>query len=270
MTEFQEKLFGLLCKFDEVCRKNNLKYFMIGGTLLGAIRHKGFIPWDDDIDVAMPREDYEKLISHADELLEYPYTMMHYSLLEQKERAVDMTARFCDESIRTEYRINNEKGERPLNMDVLPIDGTPNGYISYNVHVLCLLVVRFLYKFTIQERIETAEVLNRKKWEVCLIWILKHFPLGKILPQRKLLYFLEWLLKRYKIEESRRKSGTFLGAYRQREFVDSKFFMERDVYEFEGKMFYGPKLYDEYLHAIYGDYMTPPQEKHRIAKHGNK
>ena len=58
--EYKDRLFDMLVKFDEFCNKYKLDYSLCGGTLLGAIRHKGFIPWDDDIDVVMPRPDYEK------------------------------------------------------------------------------------------------------------------------------------------------------------------------------------------------------------------
>ena len=72
-------LLDLLIEFDRVCKKHNLRYFLCVGTLLGAIRHKGFIPWDDDIDVSMPRDDYEKLLKLSDEFkepyfLQTPYT----------------------------------------------------------------------------------------------------------------------------------------------------------------------------------------------------
>ena len=62
MTELQQKLLNMLSWFHDFCEKNNLKYYILYGTLLGAIRHKGFIPWDDDIDVGMPRDDYEKFL----------------------------------------------------------------------------------------------------------------------------------------------------------------------------------------------------------------
>ena len=70
-------LFDLLVKFDEVCKKHNINYFLCGGTLLGAVRHKGFIPWDDDIDVMIFREDYNKLLSFKDEFKE-PYFFQCY------------------------------------------------------------------------------------------------------------------------------------------------------------------------------------------------
>ena len=63
MTELQQKLLNMLSWFHDFCEKNNLKYYILYGTLLGAIRHKGFIPWDDDIDVGMPRDDYEKFLN---------------------------------------------------------------------------------------------------------------------------------------------------------------------------------------------------------------
>ena len=61
MTEVQSKLLDMLVWFDRFCWENGLRYYALGGTLLGAVRHKGFVPWDDDIDLAMPREDYDKL-----------------------------------------------------------------------------------------------------------------------------------------------------------------------------------------------------------------
>ena len=62
MTELQEVEFQLLKTFVEFCEKHNLKYFLVGGSALGAVRHQGFIPWDDDVDVALPREDYDRFI----------------------------------------------------------------------------------------------------------------------------------------------------------------------------------------------------------------
>ena len=79
MTEMQTRLLVIMKWFHELCEKENLKYYAIGGTALGAVRHNGFIPWDDDLDVGMPRKDYERLkeisckINYkSDFILEFP------------------------------------------------------------------------------------------------------------------------------------------------------------------------------------------------------
>ncbi len=76
----------LLEKFQELCRKHELRYFAIGGTLLGAVRHKGFIPWDDDIDLAMPLNDYLKLIEIEPKELKYPYFLQNYRMEKGKRK----------------------------------------------------------------------------------------------------------------------------------------------------------------------------------------
>ncbi len=69
----QLRLLDILMAIDAMCRKYNLKYYLVDGSLIGAVREKGFIPWDDDMDICMPREDYEKLIAHSWEWLPAPY-----------------------------------------------------------------------------------------------------------------------------------------------------------------------------------------------------
>ena len=66
MNELQKCQFEILKEFIKVCKENNLQYYLVGGTCLGAVRHKGFIPWDDDIDVAMPRKDFNKFVALQD------------------------------------------------------------------------------------------------------------------------------------------------------------------------------------------------------------
>ena len=74
--EIQQHLLGILKAIDQVCREHHLRYYLIAGTMLGAMRHKGFVPWDDDADVAMPRPDYEEFLKHANEWLPERYELV--------------------------------------------------------------------------------------------------------------------------------------------------------------------------------------------------
>ena len=120
MNEIQKVELNLLKEFVKVCEKNNLRYFMVGGSALGCVRHKGFIPWDDDIDVAMPREDYEKFMKMQDELPSYCFiqnykTDPHYIYNYGKLR--DSRTTFI-ESYYKYHRINHG-----VWIDIFPLDG---------------------------------------------------------------------------------------------------------------------------------------------------
>src|SRR5574344_86398 len=78
LRKLQLKMLDILIAIDKVCREHDLCYYLDSGTILGAVRHKGFIPWDDDIDIAMPRSDYNKLIEHCSQWIPAPYEMVCY------------------------------------------------------------------------------------------------------------------------------------------------------------------------------------------------
>ena len=106
MNELQSKLLEMMVDFDQFCRENHLTYYMIGGTMLGAYRHKGFIPWDDDMDIGMPRDDYERFLLLAKTKLKEPYVLRHQSVepsvpyafahIENKNTNAALFSAFCE------------------------------------------------------------------------------------------------------------------------------------------------------------------------------
>ena len=122
MTELQNRLLIMLKWFHEFCVEHNLRYFALGGTLLGAIRHKGFIPWDDDIDVGMPRADYNKLMELSDQI-QSPYV-----LETPQSPAKDFIYAYCKlfntDTTLIEKRKKNMK--RVIYIDIFPLDGLGN------------------------------------------------------------------------------------------------------------------------------------------------
>ena len=121
MNDLQKRLLVILKEFARVCGKHNLRYFLNGGTCLGAIRHKGFIPWDDDVDVMMPREDYEKFLT-----LQYEYEGTPYFIQSWKSdprytygfaKLRDSSTTFIEDFYRN-HRINHG-----VWIDIFPLDG---------------------------------------------------------------------------------------------------------------------------------------------------
>lgn len=269
MTEYQYELYKIMQEFHAVCEKNNLKYFMIGGTLLGAIRHKGFIPWDDDMDVAMPRDDYEQLLKLRKQYFSYPYEIEHFSIEESKDVAPDFHTRL----VNREIDISIEKGDgcyyQKAFIDILPLDGTPNSKLVRKFFYLRLLTLRALYKITVIDRIN-AEIVGENKRnlaEKLLIKIAKKIRIGKLFNGNKLRKKTEKLLSGYPLERTKGKCGTFHGRYRTKEFVDKMYFNERQLYKFEDSEFWGTRHYDGYLKEIYGNYMQLPPMSKRISPH---
>lgn len=257
----------LLKIFDGACRKNDLRYFMIGGTLLGAVRHKGFIPWDDDVDVAMPRKDYEYLISHSAEIFDEPFRILHYTNSDDKFAVKSIAAKFENSDVNIEMLCNDKAERKTLTIDIFPIDGTPDNAFLRKIFFFRIMAYRALFKFTFSDDLEVENENNRSSFEKLLIIFAKKTNIGKHLNRRRLLNKLENLLRKYDPDKAKKMSGTFLGAYKLREFVDAVYFRECSEYTFEDGKFFGPKLYDGYLKSIYGDYMALPPEEKRIGKH---
>ena len=77
VKHLQRVILGIITDIDALCQKNSIDYYLVGGSTIGAVRHKGFIPWDDDIDITMPRKDYDKFVQYASKELKYPYFLQN-------------------------------------------------------------------------------------------------------------------------------------------------------------------------------------------------
>lgn len=263
----QNYCYELLTILDEVCEKNNLRYYIIGGTLLGAVRHKGFIPWDDDIDVAIPRKDYNYLLEHADELFETPFQLQHYSNCNNRYILQNMVIKLVNPQISVYIEQNGKIVKSNINIDIIPLDGTPDNIIKKWIYFFKLMVYRALFKFSFSDNLEINSLNDRSLIEKVLIAFSKFTKIGKLINPRKVLIKLEKMLEKYDCDKSQKIAGTFLGAYKLREFTDVKYFRNRKKYQFEDGEFYGPDDYDGYLKCIYGDYMQLPPEEKRVGKH---
>lgn len=247
--ELQNHLLSMVKQFHEICVENNLVYYIVGGTLLGAVRHHGFIPWDDDIDVAMPREDYNLLKSISNQIFpEYleikfyentPNSPIHFVKL------VDNRTTLIENGYRDYYE--------GVYIDIFPIDGAPNKASK-------------IKKQQILARIYTSLILNHCYTDGRQGLRKAYGFFAKLLNMDKLHYSLEKTITQFPYESSE-VVGNYLGAYGIREFIPKKCFGTPKTYKFEDTELYGPEDYHYYLTSIYGDYMQLPPVDKRVNTH---
>lgn len=259
LRQLQLYELNLLKTFADICEKNNLRYYMIGGTMLGAVRHKGFIPWDDDIDIGMPREDYIRFLEIAQKSLPHQYKILNYKkdkdYLRYFSRLVDTRVKIYNDS-NTDTLIENAW------MDIFPLDGTSNIGFVRNLQFLMLCVNRVMYHFSCFEQMVNLMRPGRPKYQQLIIKFGMKFKVGRRRDSKAILDKIDRKLRRYSFDKSDYVMN-FFGAYVKKEVLPREWFGEAKKYQFEDAMLNGPAEYDIYLRQFYGEYQIPPSDEHK-------
>ena len=244
LEECKKISLDILIDIADFCEKNNITYFLAVGTLLGAIRHKGFIPWDDDIDIMMPRPDYKRLLNEYDgkyKLLKPEAGLLYYA------KAYDPSTVKYEAD--TDYKKNKPIG---VDIDIFPLDGIVNDpeVIDRIYKKECFLEMLL--------RLSNQPIFLRKNPLKCVNRIIP-----RIIGSKNIVRMIEKNAQTYDYDSSdhvirmRWSPNGFTGALPKSVF-------EKDYGEFEGHLFCIPKGYDEFLTAFFGDYMKIPPEEKRV------
>ena len=263
LRQLQLVELDILKEVVKICEENKFRYFLLGGTFLGAVRHKGFIPWDDDIDIGMPRPDYEKFMKIATQAL--PKELLYKNFRLGNEKTIYF-ARVENPSIQVEDSSALEKRVRNAWIDIFPLDGMPNNIIARRIKESYLLYRRLLLQYSQFSVIVNQDLPNRPKHEQILINIGKLIKPERFLDTKKCLKKLDKALRKCDYESSD-YIVNFMGAYKFKEMFRRDIYEETHEYKFETELLTAPKDYDLVLRQMYGDYMKPPVEKDRNKHH---
>ncbi len=246
----------MVSELDRVCREHNIRYTICCGTLLGAVRHKGYIPWDDDADITMLREDYEEFKKYAHE--------MNQDICFFQDHTTDPEYLWAYGKLRrtgTKYvRVGQEhiKCKTGVSIDIFPLDDIPRNLPGQMVQDFdCFLLRKILYaRVGIKNSKGVSKLVYAILCKIPVSYVFKRVDAyakkssNKSINRVRLLLFPSFG-KLYVKNPIRKRYG-----------MPKRWFLKRAEYDFEGRRFYGIKDYDEFLTWMYRDYMTlPPEDK---------
>ena len=256
MKRLKEIELDLLLELDRICKKHNIRYIIGYGTLIGAIRHKGFIPWDDDVDVCMTRADYIRFRNACKTDLDSRFfyqtheTDENYFYLFDKLRANGTVFR--------EQALKDHRIHHGVYLDIFPVDNLPDNRFLRKIHYakyrLCRIALHSKY-------IDLSTRHGKKKLISIVLRILL-VPVSK-----EFLYnSAEKLAVKYN-HEPQRDVCCYTSTYKQKDIFPASYFSDVMDGTFEGHSVLLPSHYDEILRQIYGDYMQLPPEEKRVGCH---
>ncbi|MBQ9131940.1 MAG: LicD family protein [Clostridia bacterium] len=262
VTETTKKVWwiqlDLVKQLDRICKKHNLRWYPMWGTLLGVIRHKGYIPWDDDMDVVMPRADYEKLIAICQTELSNPY-FLQTTLNDKQCYYMWVTLRNSNTTGNRETCLSKQQNNG-IGIDIMPLDGCQDKPLAYKISRFPVRVATVLANTYVNE-------FNTGKIAVILRKFLRLFKFN----YKKAYLWAEKQNKKFKWENYNRVAfrahADPLTKVIQRDMWLKEDFATTIDMPFENITIPVPCGYDRILKQIYGDYMKfPPMDK-RQGKH---
>lgn len=256
LNTMQRRLLEMFKFFHDFCEKNDITYIALDGTLLGAVRHKGFIPWDDDIDVGVPREDYNRLLgllassngyyvvegpTSEDSNFYYPYAKLY-----------DINTTLIENT--------TVELKRGLFIDIFPLDGLADDINEAKKEYA--IINKYLNRLAIRK---VPINVHRKWYKNIILKIVQWIPF-KSFNEKELCLRIDRLCQRKSIYNTK-LGGNLVGAWGFKEVMGNEIIGKPQLYDFEDFKIYGPEKYDEYLTKLYGDWRKLPPLEKRTSHH---
>ena len=251
LREMQQIELNLLLELDRVCKKHSLRYYMDGGTLLGAMCYEGFIPWDDDIDIKMPRPDYEKLLTLQREFPEY----IRLDAPTREHCEYTMLKLIDDRTVLRE-RSGSKIKTTGVYLDVLPMDGHPADPEAYQAHLRKLQRLNSLFHLSLEN-------FQKMKRSPRLLSRVKGVLYSTMYSPWKLYCRLTETAKQYDYDMAEHV-GLLIEGNAEKERFSKDWLQPGFELEFEGHMFPAPSGYRRHMEIFYGEHVTKPECYHNL------
>ena len=257
MTDLQKKLLDMFSWFHGFCVENGLRYYAMGGTALGAVRHNGFIPWDDDIDVGMPRNDYEKLRklvanfkSENEFCFEFPSEKKDFVYAYGK--VYDKTTTLVENT-----RYNTKRG---IFIDIFPLDGMGDDMEDVRAHF------KKIQKLNNLAHTRICAIRKGRKWYKNMAIVVSRCIPDFIIDARKITKKIDALGASRSFDDCKYIANCF-GAWGEKEIHEKRIYGTPKLCKFETAEIYVQEDTDAYLRGLYGDYMKLPPVEKRVTHH---
>ncbi|KRG41637.1 hypothetical protein ARC20_01090 [Stenotrophomonas panacihumi] len=252
LRDVQQRSATVLEALAGFCERHGLRYYLVGGTLLGALRHGGFIPWDDDIDIALPRADYARLLALLD-------TLPHGLRAIHPSRDADTPYPFLVvRDARSRLVIDYARPfDRGIGVDVFPLDAVPAPGPRRDLLFRAIALMR-AWTMNKQQGYYPHRVAAPRRLRFALLSLA-----SRLCPAERLYRVYERLVARGDAARSA-CVGNLYGLYGRREVVPAEVFGEGRWVTFEGRRFRAPAQAERYLEAVYGEFrrLPPPEQRH--------
>ena len=264
LKAIQDMEYNALAIVDRICRENGINYFLRGGSVLGAVKYQGFVPWDDDIDIALPRNDYEKLINTMSSELNEDMLFVAYQKTKNAHCYFPRIILKDSVAQRMGFPKNNERGL--VLIDILPLDGMPTSGIGLKIHIAKAYFYRILASLWTLEVKDTVSMHGGKK--DIILKVLHGLKIHKLYKQDDIYRKLDKLYSKYPYGKTDR-CGMLASSKLKKEIVPYSWWGEGTIGKFKELSIAIPSDYDNYLKQLFGDnYATyEPPENERTKSH---
>lgn len=261
IIRYKSLLLETFKAFIEICHKYDFHYYCAGGTALGTVRHHGFIPWDDDIDVLMPRADYERLLVKNEEISNGDFAVI-------SARNTDHYATFAKfyNKRTTLWELKEIPYVYGIYIDIFPLDECSENVESFLMKYKHFRNIQHFYQLS-QMHFSLKDIVNYYRMKD-----MKYFYKGLLsyfIPRFFSKYFKTQLIKTEELfmHQKGQHLVCLYGEYFSKEYFEKKWFEGWEELPFEGLLVRVPKQYDAYLKHVFGDYMKYPPKEKQVSHH---